>query len=121
MITTTKQVEGHEIEIKVGSVIQPDGRISECLLPGDKYVDSGYEGSQFRLPTPGLEPLIKSMPVNIEVTGSTLQRRAGSYWTRVRITWVNDCEPNTTSGGWLLVFASLNLDVVHGLDRCLDH
>lgn len=87
----------------VGSYIKLDARnIGEKLLPGDDFCDSGYPGCEFRFPLSGGGP-IKSVAVNVKVTGRTIQYRQGSMWIRVQIEWVGDCEPSTYSGGWMLV------------------
>jgi hypothetical protein len=102
--TMTKIVEGNEVTPAVGSLVKLDGRmIAECLLPGDAPVDSGYRGCDFRYPINS--GLIKSVAVNVEVTGRTLQRLPyeESYWVRVRITFVGDCEADTETKGWMLV------------------
>ena len=84
----------------IGGLIRHDDRDYSRLLEGDDFVDSGYGGSQFRVPT-GFSHC-PSVPLNITITGRTIQReRWGGAWVRIKIEWVNDCEPNTFTGGWL--------------------
>lgn len=90
------------IEPKVGDVIRLDGKISERLLQGDEYVDSGYAGCQFRYPLSNGGP-IKSVAINIEITGRTWQRYNGAFWVRAKIEFVGDCEPSTFGKGWIKI------------------
>lgn len=46
---------------------------------------------------------IASLACEVVVTGRTLQRRMGSYYVRVRITFVGDGEPDTVTSGWMLI------------------
>ena len=85
----------NDVTPKVGSVILADGRrVSECLLAGDSF-------SSFRFPCNS--GFIKSVACEIDVTGRTLQWRDHAFWVRVCITWKGDGEPDTYSGGWMLV------------------
>lgn len=99
--STEFTVHGTAYEIKPGDVVEKDGRISERLHPGDNFADSGYPGCQFRLPVWGGGP-IKSVAVNIKVTGRSWQWRDGKPWIRVRIEFVGDCAESTFASGWLL-------------------
>lgn len=87
----------------IGSFIELDNRnIGEKLLPGDNFSDSGWPGCEFRFPISCGGP-IKSVGVNVNVTGRGVQYRQGGMWIRVQIEWVGDCEPSTFSGGWMMV------------------
>lgn len=89
-------IYGNEVEVRVGSCIRPDGwRFSQRLIA------SSWDKARFRLPTGSAGP-IKSLAVNVVVTGRTWQRREGDYWVRVRIEFVGDCEPSVFVGGWML-------------------
>jgi hypothetical protein len=91
---------GREYTVKPGDVLEQDGKISERLLPGDDFSDSSYPGCQFRLPVFGGP--IKSVAVNIKVTGRTWQWRGDRCYVRVRIEFVGDGEPSTFGSGWLM-------------------
>ena len=85
----------------VGMHVQPDDWMFGALLePGEPYVDTGFRGCQFRLPTNTLGP-IKSLAVDVTVTGRTVQWHNGGRQVRVRITFVGDCEPDKHTHGWL--------------------
>jgi hypothetical protein len=87
---------------KVGDCIYRENHsCGELLLAGDNPVDSSYLGSMFRIPT--YDKLIPTYPINIEVTGRTLQFKDSAYRIRIKITYVHDGEPNTFGNGWLLV------------------
>lgn len=94
---------GDTFEIKPGDVVEPDGRICVRLHPGDKFSDSSYPGCQFRVPVENGGP-IKSLAVNIKVTGRGWKWRPGTdqSWVRCRIEYVGDGEPSTYASGWLL-------------------
>lgn len=88
------QIYGNEIAAKVGSTIKPDGwKLDGKVIAGDDF-------SEFRLTTNN--GLCRSLPARFEVTGRTTQRIEGNYWVRVRITILNDGEPDTVFGGYLL-------------------
>ena len=87
-----------EITAIVGSWIQLDDRATwGGLLPGDEPVDSGYAGADFRLDS----VCVGTRPVNVFVTGRTVQTRGGSDMIRVKVEFVGDCEPSTFAKGWL--------------------
>lgn len=89
-------IYGNEVEVKVGSCIRPDGwRFGERLTVSD------WNKAQFRLPTGSSGP-IKSLAVNVTITGRTWQRREGDLWVRVRVEFVGDGEPSVFVGGWML-------------------
>jgi hypothetical protein len=95
-------IYGNDIRPQIGSYVRIDGRsVGECLLAGDAPVDSGYRGCEFRLPTNS--PVIKSVAVNIDITGRTIQWFEGTNWVKIKITFVGDCEPDTYAAGWLKV------------------
>jgi hypothetical protein len=82
------------LTLQVGSYIEPDHwRIGNLLRPG-------LEGfCQYYLPTACGGP-VKEVAVNVEITGRKPRRRAGDFYLRVKITFVGDGEPDTTTGGW---------------------
>lgn len=89
-------IYGNEVEVNVGSIIRPDKwRFAE------KLVASEWDAAKFRIPLSSNGP-IKSLAVNVTVTGRTYQRREGNYWVRVQIEFVGDGEPSTYSSGWML-------------------
>lgn len=94
-------IAGEAYTIKPGDVVEKDGGLAERLRPGDDFADSGYPGCQFRLPVNASGP-IKSVAVNIKVTGRTWKWRGDRCWVRVRIEYVGDCNPSTFASGWLL-------------------
>ena len=97
---TTQTIYGFDVTPRIGSVIQPDqwklsGRLIDVEIFGKKF-------SEFRLTTNN--GIIESLPVRIEVTRRTLQRRHGERWVRVRITFLHDGdEPDVTTGGLMFV------------------
>lgn len=94
MITTT-EIYGREVKPAVGSYVIPDGWSpwGERLIPGDSF-------STFRIPTRSGGP-IKSLAIEVEVTGRTPQRKQGDCYVRVKITFPGDGEPDTVCGGWM--------------------
>jgi hypothetical protein len=62
--------------------------------------DNDWEKADFRmeLPYTGSE-----IAVNIEVTGKQVRWFHGEPFCRVRVIFVGDCEPDRTSGGWMLL------------------
>ena len=102
------------VRARVGSVVALETengkvKIGEKLLPGDDFTCSGWEGCDFRYPNPiaGWEES-RAIACNVHITGRIGQTRGAwdSEWVRVKIEWVQDCEPNTFSSGWLLVKGS---------------
>lgn len=91
---TKALVYGNEVEVKVGSVIQP-----ELWSWGTVLEASDWSEADFRLPS-ARHPDMK-LAVNVTITGTTWQRRAGDYWVRVKIEFVGDGEGETVSGGWM--------------------
>lgn len=90
------EIYGMEISPKIDSLIMPDNWPAwNCsrLVAGDSF-------STFRLPLNSNGP-IKSLAVEIKVTGRTLQRHNGLRCVRVQITFPGDCEPDTVTGGWM--------------------
>ena len=88
-------IEGLDIEIKVGSVIQADGWKLSCR------VEEGDDFSPFRIPTGDM--VIESLAVRFEITGRTIQRDYAGPKVRIKIIFVGDCEPDTTTRGWLFL------------------
>jgi hypothetical protein len=81
-----------------------DRTIGELLMPGSEKVDDGFRGCQFYYPVSNGGP-IKQVACDVEITGRTLRHRPyeqGVYYIKVKITWVGDCEPDTTCEGWML-------------------
>lgn len=87
-----------DIPVQVGSIIKP-----EAWFGGMPLLESDWDKAQFRLKTMSGEygGPVKSIAVNIKVTGKTYQRFGDDQWIRVQIEWVGDGEPSTFSGGWL--------------------
>lgn len=83
-------------EIKVGTYIVPEkwGVIGSCLKAGEP----GF--CDFYLPTNSGGP-IKEVAVNVKITGRQPRWWMSDHWWRIRITFVHDGEPNTTTGGWV--------------------
>lgn len=80
----------------VGNVIKLDGWScsADPLLPGDDF-------SAFRLPVLSRGP-IKSLAVNVEITGRVPRRDAGLAGAyRCRLTFVGDGEPDEVVGGYI--------------------
>ena len=81
--------------VDVGTYVEPEGWGIGNLLK------KGLDGfCQYYLPVNSGGP-IKELAVNIEITGRTRQRRCGSYYVRVKITFVGDGEPDTITHGWV--------------------
>lgn len=90
-------IYGRQVKVEVGSYIEPENwKIGSTLEASD------WDAAEFRLPTNSGGP-IKSIAVNIKITGTTVQRRHGSNWVKVRIESVGDGSPSTFFGGWLLL------------------
>ena len=85
---------------KIGDYVIPDGwrKFGDNLTAGDAPVDSSYRGSDFRLPSN--LPDVKSYPVNIVITGKAIDRWG---FRRCQVQFVNDGEPNITTGGKILL------------------
>ena len=64
----------------------------------------GDSFSTFRIPTNSGGP-IKSLAVEVEVTGRMPQKRLGSYYVRVKISFSGDGEPDVVCPGWMLLEA----------------
>lgn len=94
--TTQKEIWGWDAAPKIGRYVRPDGwDIGSLLEAGDDF-------SSFRLPTNSNGP-IKSLAVEIETTGRTLQDHFGIRCVRVKICFPGDCEPDQFCGGWMEV------------------
>jgi hypothetical protein len=87
-------------EAVVGSYIRRDGvQFGANLLPCDDW-----DRASFRWPNPIPEwRESHAIACNVEITGRTIQRYNGALWVRVKITWVGDREPDTTTGGYMLL------------------
>lgn len=94
---TSVEIYGTAYSIGVGSYIDFDHRLGECLLPSD------WERADFRMPTRAGGP-IESVAVNVELTGRTFQRRPYSddLWIKARVEFVGDDEPSTFAPAWFL-------------------
>jgi len=78
----------------VDRFVKPDGwDFGERLIAGDDF-------SSFRLPTGSNGP-IKSLAVEIEITGRTIQKRMNLNMVRVRIRFVGDGEPDQVTRGYM--------------------
>ena len=87
---------GNEVKPAIGTYIQPENwTFGERLVKGDSF-------STFRIPVSSGGP-IKSLAIEIEVTGRTAQRRNGAYYVRVKVTFPGDGEPDTVTHGWMLL------------------
>lgn len=85
----------NEYAATIGSVISVDGwNHAEALTGCD------WDAAAFRLPSRASG---SGLAVNVEVTGRKLVRRNFAEWVRVRVTFVGDCQENTTAGGFLLI------------------
>lgn len=89
-----------ERTIQIGTYVEPElWNIGENLEEGlagfcDFYLTGWNTGA--------------TMAVNVEVTGRTVQRRKGDLWVRVKVTFVKEDEPNTSTGGWVLAYETEN-------------
>ena len=81
--------------VDVGTYVEPEKwGIGNLLKPGlagfcDYYLPTNSGG------------LIKELAVNVTITGRKRVHRQGSYWGRVKVTFVGDGEPDVTTGGWV--------------------
>lgn len=92
-----RRIGTDDCEVRLGRYVRPDGwGYGNCLEPSD------WEPARFRLPTQSNGP-VKSIAVNITVTGRTVRRDNGCYAVRVLIEFVGDCEPSTLVRGWMHV------------------
>lgn len=92
-------IDGFDVTPKLGATIQPDEwKLSGRLIDGEIF---GIKFSEYRLTTNN--GIIESLPVRVEVTGRTIQRRSGERWVRVRITFLHDGEPDVTTGGLMFI------------------
>ena len=78
-----------------------DGATFTAKRTDEARVDSGFAGCDWRL---GLR--FHELAVNLRVTGRTIQFRnnGDAGWVRCEITFVGDCEADTTARGWLRVW-----------------
>ena len=102
----TIEAWGREYAPQVGSCVQADAwKMGVLLEAGDEYVDSGYAGSDFRV----THYSGATCGVNVEITGRTPRKHNGEWAVRVRITFVGDCEENTTAGGFMTLHETSQL------------
>jgi len=95
----TKTINGTEISAKVGSYIQLDDvACGYCLLDCDVPPCPGWPGAEFLIPS-----VAGHTPLNIEITGRTIQYKYGTPCVRIRIEFVGDCEESTFGSAWLYV------------------
>lgn len=95
----TTEIYGIDVTPAVDDIVYPDGWSdwSGRLIDGDSF-------SEHRITTSGRTgSLISSLAVRVEVTGRTLTRKYGHRVVRVAITFLGDGEPDTTTGGFMLV------------------
>lgn len=93
---TATMTSGAVVEVKVGSVVEPDSWRA-C----GQLVASDWDQAEFRLTSPTYAGV--AVPVNVTITGRTVQRRSGCLVVRVQVEFVNEDEPNVTRGGWLVL------------------
>lgn len=55
-----------------------------------------WDKAEYRYPT-----ALSDFAVNIEITGRKEYWRDGTSWVRGRVTFVGDCEPDTSCGCWV--------------------
>lgn len=95
-ILPNKGVEmyGNRYEPQIGTRIKIDGwPFGVTLRDGDHF-------STFRVPVDNGGP-IKSLAVEVAVTGRTPQRFQGESAVRIRVTFPGDGEPDTVTSGWM--------------------
>ena len=86
------------LQTVVGAYIRKDDGGDGRLLPCDDW-----DKAEFRWPNPIPEWREKhATAVNVEITGTTVRRKWYGGWVRVKMTWVKEDEPDTSSGGWML-------------------
>lgn len=91
-----------DVEIKAGSRVTADTfNVLGPLVEADD-ADREILGASFRLPSwIGEVEGFVGPPVNVTITGRTVQWKLGSPRVRVRIEFVDDGQPSTFAGGWL--------------------
>ena len=89
---------GRAVEVKPDAYVVPDGWRGF----GGRLREAGDGFSTYRLPVNSMGT-IKTLAVEVKITGRDIQSRGGNWWIRVRITFVGDGEPDTTSGGWMKI------------------
>lgn len=88
---------GYRTTVRIGDVVEIEGRCSEQLLP-----EPWWDKADFRIKVWNDGP-ITSLAVNVRITGRTVQWRNGAPWVKVAITYPGDCEPDQYASGWLLL------------------
>ena len=88
--------------IQVGDYLAPEGwdGLGGLLQAGHDAVGESYPGSSFTVETMGTH---RTYPVNLTITGRSLTyRKFSKPAKRVKIEWIHDGEPNTTSRGFIV-------------------
>jgi len=88
--------------IQVGDYLEPEGwdGLGGLLQAGHDAVGESYPGSAFTVETMGTH---RTYPVNLTITGRSLTyRKFSKPAKRVKIEWIHDGEPNTTSRGFIV-------------------
>jgi len=85
-----------EITSFEGCFVKPDG-----WRFGEKLIESDWKKAEYRLPTG--DPIIKSLAVNIEITGRTHRWDApvSGPAMRCKVIFVGDGDPDIICGGWI--------------------
>ena len=88
------------LQAVVGSYIRRDDTGGEGMydLGGDGLLCpcDNWDKAEFRWPNPN-----HGGALNVEITGRTIQMIEESPWVRVKLTWVKEDGPDTSSGGWM--------------------
>jgi hypothetical protein len=96
---TTKRERVELTDLPAGAVIRLDTGRCEPVKRCDDW-----DRATHRFPNPIPQwRWAHAIACRITSTGRQLHRYNGALWVRVRVTWVGDCEPDTSSGAWLLV------------------
>jgi hypothetical protein len=83
--------------VEVGDFVVIENRPGE-ILEAEEFWDK----AQFRIPVWNGGP-IKSLAVNVDITGYSVQYMRGVACVKVKITYPGDCEPDQHASGWLLL------------------
>ncbi len=76
-------------------------RLNYDTISGARGIVAANDGfSEYRYPILPGRP-IKSVAIDVSVTGRTAQYLGGASWLRAKITFVGDGEPNTYAKGWV--------------------
>jgi hypothetical protein len=87
-------MNANEVKPVAGAIVEPDewgfpSHLVACDWATFRLLSVRYEGVAYAC--------------NVTITGRTFQRRRGGLWIRVKIDFINDAEPTTTQGGWMMV------------------